>query len=183
MFISAAEDAFTIRQSSLNSPRLPDDLRLFLERYEAGQFCWLGNRFVLLPDPFAYNLNTYVSLRDIVPFRGGGDAFRGYDDCYVLFECLSRDIPGECHAPNLYLGVNLSDANFGWIFLYCPGEFEAQLSRDATYIAKSWSDFMSLVIENRNEFDGRPFWSPENKVISDASGSEYYAPQLLGYEL
>ena len=177
-FISITSASLIPRTQKLNSPRLPDDLKAFMELYQSGHFFWNGNRFDLVGDAFKFNLNTYHAIHEATPANAPLDAFRRYDDCYVVGSCTSNRIPSEIDPEKMFIGVDLNERKFGWIFLYCTGENPGRLSNSASYIAESWSDYMTLVIEKGCDFNGLPFWSREHRILSDADLSDYYTPEL-----
>ena len=176
-FISITAASLIPRSQKLNSPRLPDDLKAFMELYQSGHYLWGGDRFDLTADAFGYDLNVYHAIHEAKPANSPLGAFRRYDDCYVLASCSSEPSP-QFDPERLFLGVDLNERRFGWIFLYCTGEHYWDLSNNACYIAESWSDYMKLVIEKRYDFHGLPFYSREHRILSDADLGDYYTPEL-----
>ena len=177
-FVAATSAKLITRTDELTAPNLPEDLRSFLQRFQGGYFYDFGNKFEIQPNLFEENLNIYHARHEALPRGGHLGAFRRYDSCYVLASSISSVVPTEADPEKLFVGVDLQRAHFGWVFYYCTGEHPWEIDNTACYIAESWSDYMTMVINSDSAFQGAPLWSREHRILSEDDLLDYYTPSV-----
>lgn len=176
-FVAATSAKLIPRADKLRCPNLPGDLRLFFERFQAGSFFDVyGNRFEFVFDPFRENLNLFHARHEALPLGGHVGAFRRYDSCYVVATSVSEAVPTEEDPEKLFVGVDLHESHFGWVFFYRTGEHPWEIDSTACYVAESWSQYLAMVIKGEAQLQGASLWSKEHKILSDSDLLDYYTP-------